>query len=98
MYLAQIRFIMIEHTTLAVNLTNFAFYKPNSAEDSFILCELLMWLRSVLCMKVLLFNTLFFDSHLKCMMEIETSLSRTSLDLYNQSIFKTRRGTGDHQA
>lgn len=88
---------MIEHTTLAVNLTNFAFYKPNSAED-FILCELLMRLRSVLCMKVLLFNPLFFDSHLKCMMEIETSLSRTSLDLYNQSIFKTRRGTGDYQA
>ena len=40
-----------------------------------------MWLCFALGMKVLLFNPLFFDSHLKCTVETETSLSRTSLEI-----------------
>lgn len=52
-----------------------------------------MWLSFVLCMKVLLFNPFFLDSHLEYMVKMETSLSKASFDLYNHRIFKTRRET-----
>lgn len=67
------------------------FYKQNSArgQSPSFQCEFLMWLYFILCMKVLLFNLLLSDSHLEYTIEMETSLSRTSLDLYNHIIFKS---------
>lgn len=70
MYLAHVGFIRIDYTPSL--LINIAFYKPNSARGLIPSwqCAFLMWLCFVLCMKVLLFNPLFSDSHLECTMEI----------------------------
>lgn len=69
---------------------NTAFYKPNGTRGYFLHISVRFWCGYfVLCVKVL-YSTLYFLILIySTLWKLESSLSRTFLDLYNHGIFKT---------